>query len=107
MQECKFFLVDLPSFVCFLIDEIFSLLPFFQVISIKVCVLEFLPLCVCVFCESMPICVVFHAVRIALYSLSKLLGLVRISLANLQVCLAALSRAEWGLPWKRSRLGKK
>lgn len=107
MQECKFFLVDLPSFVCFLIDEIFSLLPFFQVISIKVCVLEFLPLCVCVFWESMPICVVFHAVRTALYSLSKLLGLVRISLANLQVCLAALSRAEWGLPWKRSRLGKK
>lgn len=41
------------------------------------------------------------------YSLSRLLGLVRISLANLQVCLAALSRAEWGLPWKRSRLGRK
>lgn len=32
------------------------------------------------------------------YSLSRLLGLVRISLASLQVCLAALSRAEWGLP---------
>lgn len=35
---------------------------------------------------------------VQLYSLSKLLALVRISLASLHVCFAAASRAECGFP---------
>lgn len=82
---------------------------FSQVACIKVCV-RVSDICrwvVCAVCMKAFPFVSLSKQSPAPYSLSRLLGLVRISLANLQVCLAALSRAEWGLPWKRSRLGRK